>query len=64
MRGVERIDWRLAEDDVWDMLEDVEADIAAGESVDAERHALLRLVVAEIDEDLQAVGTSDLGVNP
>jgi hypothetical protein len=40
------IDWRLADDDLWDEWDELEADIAAGRPVDMEYRAALK---AEIE---------------
>ena len=44
------IDWRLADDDLWDFWQDLEDDIAAGRPVDMAYRAALKAEIEARDE--------------
>ena len=47
------IDWRFADDDLWDLMEDLEADLAAGRPVDLRYHAALKAEIEARARDLE-----------
>ena len=46
------IDWRFADDDLWDLMGDLKADLVAGRPVDMGYHAALEAEIETRERDL------------